>query len=137
MRPRDDPEVLDWLSKAAEDLRVAEVLLANAPELDSAICFHCQQAAEKSLKALILASDGMPERTHDLDALVTVLARTFSSLETARADAALLTPYAVIPRYPPWTGGGNEQPGVASREAEEAARRIERIVRGLLGAAGG
>ncbi len=54
MRRPDDPEVKDWLTKVAEDYRVAQLLAESAEPLDDAICFHCQQAAEKLLKALLV-----------------------------------------------------------------------------------
>jgi HEPN domain-containing protein len=73
MRPLDDPEVRDWLDKVAEDYRVAEALAVLAEPLHDAICFHCQQAAEKLLKALLVASGINPPRTHDLEALVALL----------------------------------------------------------------
>ena len=36
----------------------------------SVICFHCQQAAEKYLKAFLVQRGLKPERTHDLAHLV-------------------------------------------------------------------
>jgi HEPN domain-containing protein len=42
-----------WLVKAAIDLRAAETdLAASLPLLEDAL-FHCQQAAEKAMKALL------------------------------------------------------------------------------------
>ncbi|AUB83707.1 HEPN domain-containing protein [Candidatus Thiodictyon syntrophicum] len=65
MRRPDDPEVNDWLTKVAEDYRVAQLLAESAERLDDAICFHCQQAAEKLLKALLVAAGARPPRTHE------------------------------------------------------------------------
>lgn len=48
----------DLLARAAEDLAAARALL-DAPGVSEAIVgFHCQQAAEKALKA-VLASRGV------------------------------------------------------------------------------
>lgn len=100
MRLPDDPEVGDWLKKVAEDYRVAELLAESAEPLDDAVCFHCQQAAEKLLKALLVASDIGPPRTHDLEMLVSLLPSSHP-LPAAIYDAcAYLTELAVIPRYP-------------------------------------
>lgn len=52
-----DPEVLEvlrrWLRYAEEDLRTAEVLMEEdgVPRIS---CFHAQQAAEKSIKAIFV-----------------------------------------------------------------------------------
>lgn len=44
--------VADWLARADEDLRSAELLLQkDGPP--NAICFHAQQAAEKLLKGFL------------------------------------------------------------------------------------
>ena len=42
-----------WLSKAEADLRGATVDLAADPPLLEDALFHCQQAAEKALKAFL------------------------------------------------------------------------------------
>jgi len=55
-----------WLTKAASDLRSARLLGATeeAP-LDTAI-YHCQQTAEKAVKAFLVHSEITPEKTHDI-----------------------------------------------------------------------
>ena len=45
-----------WLTKAAEDLGAATVLLDNPLVARWAVCFHAQQAAEKALKAILVQS---------------------------------------------------------------------------------
>jgi len=45
-----------WLSKAASDLKNARMILSAkdpSPPLDT-VCFHCQQASEKYLKAYLI-----------------------------------------------------------------------------------
>ena len=106
MRQPDDPEVSAWVAKAAEDLRAATVLAEHAPHLESIIAFHCQQAAEKLLKALFVAVDRAPPRTHDLDGLMAVLLPHFESLAPARDAATFLKAFAVLPRYPVFLDAG-------------------------------
>ena len=43
-----------WLSKANEDLLVVERLTETEIIAATAVCFHCQQAVEKFLKAFLL-----------------------------------------------------------------------------------
>lgn len=58
--------------KASHDLRAVEKLLPDGP-LDVA-CFHAHQAVEKYLKAYLQMHDVEFPRTHDLDALLDILA---------------------------------------------------------------
>jgi HEPN domain-containing protein len=59
--PPDPPRLADvraWLRKASQDLRAAEVEWDGDRErLASDIVFHCQQAAEKALKAYLAWHD--------------------------------------------------------------------------------
>ena len=58
MKKRPDPEggVIRWVDKAEHDLRAAEHLLQfQEGGLTDIVCFHCQQCAEKYLKALLVA----------------------------------------------------------------------------------
>lgn len=49
--------VRDWLIRARQDLKAAHVLAAGPePLLDTAI-YHCQQAAEKAVKAWLQSRD--------------------------------------------------------------------------------
>jgi len=106
-----------WLRKADGDLRAAE-RLADAPEDYDAVAFHCQQAAEKYLKARLAATGEDPPRTHDLFRLLLTLQQieTFSTQEMNMAK--LLTPFGVSIRYP----GEEEEPPVA--ELLTAARHF-------------
>ncbi|MBP6440073.1 MAG: HEPN domain-containing protein [Caldilineaceae bacterium] len=46
----------EWLARAADDLKAAEVLIAQ-PDLTNIVAFHAQQAVEKALKAAIEEQD--------------------------------------------------------------------------------
>ncbi|WP_295457247.1 HEPN domain-containing protein [uncultured Thiodictyon sp.] len=123
MRQPDDPEVNDWLQKVAEDYRVAQVLAESAEPLDDAICFHCQQAAEKLLKALLVAAGARPPRTHDLEELASLLPSS-QPLPAEIADAcAYLSELAVIPRYPVHVD--LRSPGRAGRARRELDKTID------------
>jgi HEPN domain-containing protein len=63
------------------------------------VCFHCQQASEKYLKALLQESGDPVPRTHDLVALF-ALVRAHYSLPALRRGLKFLTDFAVEPRYP-------------------------------------
>ena len=89
-----------WLAKARNDLLNADNNLKSQEIPFDTVCFHCQQAAEKLLKALLVSNDIRPPRTHDLEELVALLAPP--PLLPADVDEALsyLTEFAVIARYP-------------------------------------
>ena len=122
MRPPDDPEVRAWLEKVAEDFRVAEVLADLAEPLDDAICFHCQQAAEKLLKALLVSNDIRPPRTHDLEELVALLGPPPPLPADVDEALSYLTEFAVIPRYP--VRADLRSPGRVDR----ARRDLDRLI---------
>ena len=114
-----------WLRKADGDLRAAE-RLADAPEDYDVVAYHCQQAAEKYLKARLAVTGNDPPRTHDLLRLMSLLqaVETFSASETDMAK--LLTPFGVAIRYP---GEDYDEPPVAellaaARHFRDKLRRI-------------
>jgi HEPN domain-containing protein len=92
--------VRSWLTKAASDLRTAQLLGATeAAPLDTAI-YHCQQAAEKSVKAFLVHGGIAPEKTHDLRKLTLEAAAREPRFDAMLDMAAALTPYAWVFRYP-------------------------------------
>ena len=62
--------VAGWLAKAEDDLRVARLLIAEENRLYGAGAYHCQQAAEKALKAWLAARNIVFPKTHDLETLL-------------------------------------------------------------------
>lgn len=96
---KDDRDVaLGWLRKADSDLANAELCLAAGKSLDTA-CFHCQQAAEKSLNAYLIANKTEFPFVHDLKRLLNDCSRHDPAFESLATDALHLTPYAVSTRY--------------------------------------
>ena len=57
MKPETKAEAEAWLAKAQTDLRAAQVDIAASPPILSDALFHCQQAVEKALKALLAANE--------------------------------------------------------------------------------
>lgn len=90
----------EWLEFAKMDLGAAEYLLTMHPLPVEIICYHCEQAAEKFLKAVLVQFDKEPPKTHDLVQLCKLCCEVnerFGQL----ADACIeLTPYGVQVRYP-------------------------------------
>lgn len=93
-------EVREWLRKALYDLGSARKLVSQPePYRDTAI-YHCQQAAEKAIKAFLAFREIRFERTHDIEVLTSLAARTETGFGDWTTAGQLLTPYAAIYRYP-------------------------------------
>ncbi len=115
----------EWMEKADADLRVAEQL-ENDAKLDLRIReitgFHCQQAAEKYLKAFLTRSQIEFPKTHDLAVLLALAGSMDAALGAELQSVDWLSPFGVRTRYP---GEGPEMlPGDTER-ALELARRVK------------
>jgi HEPN domain-containing protein len=96
------------LAKADEDMVVAELALAREPPLTEPAAFHCQQAAEKILKALLVAAGVTPVRSHDMERLVQAAAPLYPTLSHEMQAFARLTEWLTASRYPDLGGGLGE-----------------------------
>lgn len=67
-------EASAWLSAARLDRGAALACLAATPSLALPAAFHCQQAAEKLIKGLLVLAAQPFRRTHDMAELVDALA---------------------------------------------------------------
>jgi len=114
-------EVRFWLKKARQDLEAAAWLFESPQALNNAVGFHCQQAAEKSLKAYLTWRDEPFEKTHSLVALVGLCLRFTHDFNELRTAATILTPYAVTTRYP------GDLPEISNQEARDALELARQI----------
>jgi HEPN domain-containing protein len=124
------PEVLDWVRKAEMDLAAARRLAEGDQPLFDQTGFFCQQAAEKYLKAFLIASGQVPPRTHDVDVLVEMCATVDPSFEQLQPVVEGLTEFAVLFRYPEeWSDEA------AAIQALAHAEQVRTLVRQKLGLA--
>lgn len=93
-------EAWEWLGFAREDLETSEVLLAADPPRLRQALFHTQQAAEKSLKAFLVAHDVPYPLTHNLTLLMDLCADLDAPLHERILPSVWLTQFAVRFRYP-------------------------------------
>lgn len=89
----------EWLEKAEKDSRAAKKL-ASDEQLWELACFHCHQAAEKSLKAFLVFNKGKLPRIHDLETLAAMCAEIDKDFGRFADDAIFLNPFYIISRYP-------------------------------------
>ena len=112
----------EWLARARSSLNLAGTTDRTTDVLLEDLCFQAQQAAEKAVKAVLLAK-GIPFRyVHDIDEL-------FSNAEEGGVDvpgairrAVVLTGYASQTRYP-----GDYEP-VTDDEYEDAVALAAAVV---------
>src|SRR5262249_34679269 len=106
----------EWVDKAEDDYRAAAILARAREPFHDQVCFHCQQSAEKSLKALLEELGIDVEKTHELRNLQTPLLPHHPSLGGLRRGLDFLTNFAVNPRYP-GKNATKRQAGAARRWA--------------------
>ena len=58
-----------WYIKAEHDLITARTMLEHNPLVLDVVCFHCQQAVEKYLKAFLASNEKEIIKTHNLNFL--------------------------------------------------------------------
>ena len=119
---------LDWLRRARSDLALA---CAPLPQdaLYNELCFHAQQAVEKSIKAVLVHCGVEFRKVHYIDYLIGLLPAGVS-LPPEAVEVVGLTSYAVMSRYP---GDYEEVTEEAYQEAARLAQAVfvwaEQIVR--------
>jgi HEPN domain-containing protein len=85
------------------------------------LCFHAQQAAEKTIKAVLIACGIEPPRTHSITALIDLLPPNIPRPDDLMA-ARTLTSFAAVTRYPGQAGPVSEE------DYREAVRLAEAVV---------
>lgn len=116
-----------WLHKADNDwLNVQNNLAASRIPWDT-VCFHAQQAIEKSLKALLLHRGIVPPRVHDLVKLIDASPVDSAELKQWRKDFRELNGFAVKSRY-----GGKDPAPAKARVVVKRAEQIRKAVLELI-----
>lgn len=105
-------ETRRWMAKARDDLRAAEI--GTREGLGEVAVYHCQQAAEKTLKAFLTFHQEPFRKTHNIQELGEACLGLKSDLPASVPAAFGLTQYTWLFRYP---GGPRE---LEEGEAEEA-----------------
>ena len=117
----------EWISKADEDFEFAWINLEEKKPFHAQICFHFQQAAEKYLKAYIIANELEFRKIHDLSLLLKQCSSRDPSFTKLAEDCEFLTTFYIETRYPVhWPVH------LSSREAERAyhaARNIRKLLK--------
>jgi len=110
----------DWLRYAVSDLELAKT--SGVPNvMFESLCYHAQQCAEKALKAALVTYQIPVHRTHNIGLLLDLLSE-HTGIPGDIEEAAILTDYAVMCRYP-----GDVEP-ITEPEYERAVRLAEVVL---------
>lgn len=90
----------EWVKKAEDDLRSAEVLIGIEEPPTWVVCFHCQQSAEKYLKGYIEKHNVGFEKAHDLIYLLGLCLGIDNEFKKIQPHSDALNRYSIAPRYP-------------------------------------
>lgn len=66
-----DSETIIWLNYSLDDLKTAKLILSTKDDwiVPRNICYLCQQAVEKAIKAIYVSENQRFHKIHDLDSL--------------------------------------------------------------------
>lgn len=125
----DSKVVEEWIDRAEGDYYDAvQILRRRKHENPPPVCFHCQQSAEKYLKAFLLKTRGNFQHTHKLEELHQQCAEIDSSFLLIAEWLKPLTPYASTGRYPQTTITMED-----AREAVAVLKQVREFMRPKLG----
>jgi len=119
-------ELIDsWIAKAEKDLLSAKHELSFPDAVTETVCFHCQQAVEKYVKAYLVFLGVSFTKTHEIGELITICENKDSEISVLKEEADKLTDYAIEVRYPDeWFEPTLEE----AKEAFEIAKNMKEFV---------
>ena len=114
--------ILEWMEYAFADLEAALELIGDKDILNKIVCYHCQQAAEKMMKAYLIALDIEIIKTHNLaflnDKIGEIDANAYNNISTLN----FLTNFTTLTRYP------NVFVDIDKSEAQEAIDKATEVM---------
>ena len=113
-----------WLDTARDDLGVIEEII-DRDDLTHMVAFHCQQAIEKSFKAVLEENERIVPRVHDLATLRTQIEK-YITLDIESDLLKQMNELYIDARYPSDLGllPGGKPPKELSRKMYRLARQI-------------
>ena len=124
-----EQDIHAWLSFADMDYDAANILYAHHPRPCEIICYHCQQASEKAIKAVYIFLDmpgGIP-RKHDLSFLLNQIQNKVDISKELRQYADILNVYGIVSRYPNEIHVDDERTKTALHHANYVLKWAKRI----------
>jgi len=116
-----EPDIVkEWFRYAQNDLIVAKHCFEDLyPKQTEIASYHCQQCAEKALKAFLSVKDIEPPKIHDLKVLCKMCQDIDDTFVNIVIQCAHLNPYGVAVRYPDELSPDEEMVKLAINEAQQ------------------
>ena len=122
-----------WYSFAVEDLKMAK--LAMKEGIYNQVCFHSQQAVEKSIKSYLEFNGVVPPKTHKLADLISITRNGI--FKSIKENIILLDRFYIPTRYPAALPGSMAD-GLPSKEdalasfktAEDTVKKVTKLFKG-------
>jgi HEPN domain-containing protein len=123
------PQTAEWVEKAEGDWNAANQLnrVRKNPNYDG-VCFHCQQCAEKYLKARLIEAGITFARTHDLLVLHQLVLQAEPTWQGLQPSLITLNPFAIGYRYPGLTATKAD-----AKAAIKDCKNVRRVIRAAFG----
>ena len=126
----DNLDIKEWVRFAQMDYDAAKNMSALFhPVPLEIVCFHCQQAAEKILKAYALANGESLIKTHDLSIILAQCKKHNQEFYNLDRIGIMLNDYAIAYKYPTKEDAVTEQD---MNTALDNARKILEFTKALL-----
>jgi len=122
-----------WLHVASEDLAAACDLART--DHHAMACFHAQQCAEKTLKAVMISVGREDIHTHHLLGLLTSISEHFPQFDQFREKIKVLEGYYIATRYPNGMRESEQQKAFQEQDSQAAidtAKEMLDVARTLL-----
>ena len=118
-----EPRLVDeWTKKAEEDYQFAASVLEDST-FYAQICFHFHQAAEKYLKAFVVARDLEFQKIHDLMVLLKSCIAVEPSFKEIQDDCKFLNRFYIDTRYPVhWPTNYTKEEALKAKTASDRVR---------------
>jgi HEPN domain-containing protein len=115
-----------WLRSAEEDLTYARVAVTSRHHAPA--CFHCQQAAEKAVKALHYGRGARVVMGHNVRALIEALEPPPPTLSALLDQARDLDVFYIPTRYPNGLASGTPGEAFGELQSTRALAAADAIV---------
>lgn len=117
-----------WLNIAKRDLETAQILINHhKPAVENA-CYHCQQCAEKSLKAYLEFSGELIPFNHNLALLCKKCVQLQPEFQKITRQANQLNPFITITRYEECLDLTEADGKLAVKRAEEVLDFVKNMI---------
>ena len=122
----------EWFDRAQHDWDAANFILNMRPVPVEIVCYHCQQAVEKSLKGYLVAQGIEPvPRIHDLSQLCQMCQEKDAQFADAIEACGYLTVFATQTRYPSSIDPSEVEMNRALDYTKDALALIQRLIQEL------